>query len=47
MPVSGGPPCLLLIDGTHRLFKGHATGAAELPAYVLTEAKTLATRTLR
>ena len=47
VPVSGGPPCLLLIDGTHRVFKGHATGAAELPAYVLTEAETLAIRALR
>ena len=47
LPVTGDEPAALLIDGTHRLFKGHATGAAELPAYVLTEAETLAIRALR
>ena len=47
MPGSAAAPCPLLIDGTHRLFKGHATGAAELPAYVLTEAETLAIRAPR
>jgi hypothetical protein len=45
--VTGGEPAALLIDGTHRLFKGHATGTAELPAYLLTEAETLAIRALR
>jgi hypothetical protein len=47
LPVTGDEPAALLIDGTHRLFKGHATGTAELPAYVLTEAETLAIRALR
>jgi hypothetical protein len=28
-------------DGTHRLYKAHATGAAQLPAWVLTETETL------
>jgi hypothetical protein len=47
LPVTGDEPAALLIDGTHRLFKGHATGTAELPAHVLTEAETLAIRTPR
>jgi hypothetical protein len=47
LPVTGDEPAALLIDGTHRLFKGHATGTAELPAYLLTEAETLAIRALR
>jgi len=34
-------------DGTHRLYKAHATGAAELPAYLLTEAETLTIRAQR
>jgi hypothetical protein len=34
-------------DGTHRLFKAHVTGTAELPAYLLTEAETLTIRALR
>jgi hypothetical protein len=47
VPVSGGPPCPLLIDGTHRLYKAHTTGAAQLPAWVLTPAETLAIRAPR
>jgi hypothetical protein len=35
-------------DGTHRLYKGHASGAAQLPAWVLiTPAETLAIRAPR
>ena len=40
LPAASGPPCPLLIDGTHRTFKAHATGAADLPACLLTEAPT-------
>jgi hypothetical protein len=42
LPASAGPALPLLIDRTHRhrVFKAHATGAAELPAYLLTEAET-------
>ncbi len=47
LPASAGLALPLLIDGTHRLFKAHATGAAELPAYLLTEAETLTIRALR
>jgi hypothetical protein len=42
-----GERLALLIDGTHRLYKGHATGAAQLPAWVLTPAETLAIRAPR
>ena len=31
-------------DGTCRLYKAHITGAAQLPAWVLTPAETLAIR---
>jgi hypothetical protein len=41
---STGGPLALLIDGTHRLYKAHATGAAELPACLLTETETLTIR---
>jgi len=34
-------------DGTNRLYKAHATEAAELPAYLLTEAETLTIRAQR
>jgi hypothetical protein len=37
-------PAALLIDGIHRLYKASATGTAELPAYLLTQAETLAIR---
>ena len=42
-----GERLALLIDGTHRLYKAHATGAAQLPAWVLTPAETLAIRAPR
>jgi hypothetical protein len=44
VPVSGGPPCPLLIDGTHRLYKATVKGRTHLPAWVLTQAETLAIR---
>jgi hypothetical protein len=47
LPGTGGGPLALLIDGTHRLYKAHATGVAELPAWVLTPAETLAIRAPR
>ena len=47
LPGTGDEPLALLIDGTHRVYKAHATGAADLPAYVLTEAETLAIRAAR
>ena len=47
LPASAGPALPLLIDGTHRLYKAHAEGAAGLPAYVLTEAETRAIRATR
>jgi hypothetical protein len=34
-------------DGTHRLYKAHATGAAQLPAWVLTKTETLTIRAPR
>jgi hypothetical protein len=34
----------LLIDGTHRLYRAHADGLAELPAYVLTADESLTIR---
>jgi hypothetical protein len=37
-------PLALLIDGTHRLYKAHATATAELPACLLTETETLTIR---
>lgn len=37
---AGQPPAALLIDGTHRLYKAHALGVAELPCWVLTAAET-------
>jgi hypothetical protein len=37
-------PAALLIDGIHRLYKASATGTAELPACLLTQAETLAIR---
>ena len=39
-----GERLALLIDGTHRLYKAHATGTAQLPALALTPAETLAIR---
>jgi hypothetical protein len=42
-----GERLALLIDGTHRLYKAHATGAAHLPAWVLTGAETLTIRAPR
>lgn len=44
IPVPGQPPALLLIDGTHRLYKATVLGRAHLPSRVLTEAETLAIR---
>lgn len=44
IPVPGQPGAQLLIDGTHRLCKATAQGRAYLPAWVLTEAETLAIR---
>jgi hypothetical protein len=44
VPVPGGPPAALLIDGTHRLYKATVQGRAHLPCLVLTEAETLAIR---
>jgi hypothetical protein len=44
---SGQPPNTGHNDGTHRLYKAHATGAAQLPARVLTPAETLAIRAPR
>jgi hypothetical protein len=41
---AGQPPAPLLIDGTHRLYKAHALGVAELPCWVLTAAETEAIR---
>ena len=41
------PTVPLLIDGTHRLYKAHATGTAELLACLFTEAQTLAIRAQR
>jgi len=45
MPAAAGKPMPLLIDGTHRLFKGLVTGTPELPAWILTEAETATIRT--
>ena len=48
--VHGSAPAerlALLIDGTCRLYKAHATRAAQLPAWVLTPAETLAVRAPR
>jgi len=42
-----GERLALLIDGTCRLYKAHATGAAHLPAWVLTPAETLTIRAPR
>jgi hypothetical protein len=47
LPVTGDEPAPLLIDGTHRLYKAHATGAAQLPAWVLTDTETLTIRAPR
>jgi hypothetical protein len=47
LPVAGDEPAPLLIDGTHRLYKAHATGAAQLAAWVLTETETLTIRAPR
>jgi hypothetical protein len=47
LPVTGDEPAPLLIDGTHRLYKAHATGAGQLPAWVLTETETLTIRAPR
>jgi hypothetical protein len=47
LPVTGDEPTPLLIDGTHRLYKAHATGAAQLPAWVLTDTETLTIRAPR
>jgi hypothetical protein len=44
LPAAGGPPCPLLIDGTHRLYKATVDGCTHLPSWVLTEAETLAIR---
>lgn len=44
VPAVGGAPCPLLIDGTHRLYKATVHGCTHLPAWVLTEAETLAIR---
>jgi hypothetical protein len=44
VPVPGGPPAALLIDGTHRLYKATVQGRTHLPCLVLTEAETLAIR---
>lgn len=44
IPVPGQPGAQLLIDGTHRLYKATAQGRSHLPAWVLTEAETLAIR---
>ena len=44
LPAPGGPPCPLLIDGTHRPYKAAAQGRAHLPSWVLTEAETLVIR---
>ena len=44
VPVPGGPPAALLIDGTHRLYKATVQGCTHLPSFVLTEAETLAIR---
>ena len=43
LPVTGDKPAPLLI-GTHRLCKPHTTGAAQLPAWVLTDTETLTIR---
>jgi hypothetical protein len=42
--TAAGEELPLLIDGTHRLYKAHATGTATLPALVLTAAETLGIR---
>ncbi len=47
LPGTADGPLALLIDGTHRLYKAHATGVAVLPAGVLTEAETSAIRVAR
>jgi hypothetical protein len=39
-----GPPCPLLIDGCHRLYKAARLGREQLPSHVLTTADTLAIR---
>ena len=39
-----GPPCPLLIDGCHRLYKAARLGQEQLPSLVLTAAETLAIR---
>ena len=45
VPVPGGiPPAPPLIDGTHRLYKATVQGRAHLPAWILTQAETLAIR---
>jgi len=44
LPATGGPPCPLLIDGTHRLYKAIVHGCTHLPSWVFTEAETLAIR---
>jgi hypothetical protein len=41
---AGGELTPLLIDGVHRLYKAAVTGRAEIPAFVLTAAETLAIR---
>jgi len=41
---AAGQPVPLLIDGCHRLYKAAVTGRAEIPAFVLTTAETLLTR---
>ena len=47
LSVAGDEPAPLLIDGTHRLYKAHATGAAQLAAWVLTDTETLTIRAPR
>jgi hypothetical protein len=44
VPVLGGPPSPLLIDGTHRLDKAAAQGRTNLPCFVLAQAETLTIR---
>lgn len=44
VPVPGGSPASLLIDGTHRVYKAAVLGCTHLPSLVLTEAETLAVR---
>jgi hypothetical protein len=39
-----GPPCPLLIDGCHRLYKAARPGREQLLSLVLTAAETLAIR---